>query len=295
MKYFCQVAETGNFSEAANLLCISQSTLSQQIRQLEGELGCELLVRDTRHVRLTDVGKAILPQVRRTLSEAAACMSRIRDVMALKSGEISIGCTYTFAPMLRDTVLEFMRQYPGIKLNIYCLSMEELMDMLEKEQIDVALSYKPSQPYPNIESHVIFDNKLAAIVSDTHTLAKEKSITIAEIEKYPLIMPAKGLQARNTFDTITNTLDRKFDIRLEINDVSVLISLVRNSKMMTVLSSATVAHKSGVVAIPIAGVGTEMLGAFNFRTGTYMKNATKEFLKILCENRSLQLALLDVF
>jgi len=295
LKYFCQVAESGSFSEAAGILCISQSTLSQQIKQLEGEIGGELFVRDTRHVSLTDVGQALLPSARRTLSEAASCISRMRDVMQLQAGEINIGSTYTFAPMLRDTVLTFMKQYPGVKLNIHCHSMEKLMEMLENEKIDVALSYKPTTPFPNIESHIIFDNRLAVIVSDTHVLAKEKSISLAELEKYPLIMPVKGMQARNTFDNMTEALDRKFDVRLEINDVSVLISLVRNSKLVTVLSSATVAHKSGVVAIPLEGKGTEMQGAFNYRTGSYMKGATREFLRILCENRSLQMALMHIF
>lgn len=295
LKYFCQVAESGSFSEAASELSISQSTLSQQIKQLEGEIGGDLFVRDTRHVNLTDVGQALLPSARRTLSEAAACINRIRDVMQLQAGEINIGATYTFAPMLRDTVLAFMKQYPGVRLNIHCHSMERLMDMLETEKIDVALSYKPTTTYPNIDSHVIFDNRLAVVVSDTHPLASEKSLTVADIEKFPLILPAKGMQARNTFETMTEALDRKFDVRLEINDVSVLISLVRNSKMLTVLSSATVAHKTGVVAIPLVGRGGEMQGAFNLRSGSYMKGATKEFLRILCENRSLQMVLMDIF
>lgn len=295
LKYFCQVAECGSFSEAAGSLCISQSTLSQQIKQLENEIGGELFVRDTRHVYLTDVGQALLPSARRTLSEAASCISRMRDVMQLQAGEISIGCTYTFAPMLRDTVLTFMKQYPGVKLNIHCHSVEKLMEMLEHEKIDVVLSYKPTTNYPNIESHIIFDNKLAVIVSDTHVLAKEREITMADLEKFPLILPAKGLMARTIFDGMTEMLDRKFDVKLEINDVSVLISLVRASKLVTVLSSATVAHKTGVVSIPLSGKGTEMQGAFNFRTGSYMKGATKEFLRILCENRSLQMALMEIF
>lgn len=295
LKYFCKVAESGSFSEAASALSVSQSTLSQQIRQLENEIGGELFVRDTRHVHLTDVGQALLPSARRTLSEAATCITRMRDVMQLQAGEISIGCTYTFAPMLRDTVLAFMKQYPGVKLNIHCHSVEKLMEMLEHEKIDVALSYKPTTSYPNIESHIIFDNRLAVIVNDTHVLAAQKSVTLADLEKFPLILPAKGLMARTIFDRMTEVLDREFDVRLEINDVSVLISLVRNSKLVTVLSSATVSHKTGVVAIPLHGRGTEMQGAFNFRTGSYMKGATKEFLRILCENRSLQMALMEIF
>ena len=70
LKYFIKVAETLNFSEAAKLSCVTQSTLSQQIKQLENELGSQLLVRSSHNVALTEAGAELLPYARRTLHEA---------------------------------------------------------------------------------------------------------------------------------------------------------------------------------------------------------------------------------
>ena len=73
LKYFQKVAELQNFSEASRLLNITQSTLSQQIKKLEEELNVTLLLRDSHHVQLTDIGEAILPAINRTLRDANAC------------------------------------------------------------------------------------------------------------------------------------------------------------------------------------------------------------------------------
>lgn len=295
LKYFVRIAELQSFSEASRQLNITQSTLSQQIRQLEGELGVELLVRDSHHVRLSDIGEAFFPQAQKTLSAANTCMDRIRDVQQLGSGELNLGSTYSFLPLLKETVLIFMKQYPGIKMNICCHSMETLLKMLQEERIDMALSYKPSSVVPDIDSHILFDNRLAVIVSDTHPLANQQSVRLSELERFPFALPAKGLQARNTFDRIIEGCDYRFDVRLEINEVNLLVDIVRDSgKMVTVLSEAAIVRTSGIKALPLDQVGTQMEGSFHVLKNAYMKRATKEFLRILCENRSYGLAMMHL-
>lgn len=296
LKYFVRVAELSSFSEASRQLNITQSTLSQQIRQLENELGVDLLIRDSHHVRMTDVGEAFLPQARKTLSDASTCIDRIRDIQQLGSGELNIGSTYSFLPLLKETVLQYIKQYPGVKLNICCHSMETLMDMLDEHKIDIALSYKSSSVHPNIASHIMFDNRLAVVVSDTHPLASCEVVRLADLERFPFAMPAKGLQARNTFDRIVEGLDYRFNVRLEINEVNVLLDLIRSSdKLFTVVSQAAVARTPGIRSLKLDQAGTQMEGSFHVLQDTYMKRSTKEFLRMLCENRAYGMALMEIF
>jgi len=295
LRYFVKVAELKSFSEASRQLNVTQSTLSQQIRQLEGELGIELLIRDSHHVSLTDIGEAFLPQAEKTLTAAKTCIDRIHDVQQLGFGELNIGSTYSFLPLLKETVLQYMKQYPGVKLNICCHSMETLINMLDEQRIDVALSYKPTSIHPEIESHIIFDNQLAIFVSDTHPLANRESVRLSDLEKFPFAMPAKGLQARNAFDRIIDGLDYRFDIRLEINEVNLLMDLVRASgKMITVLSRAASVRVPGIKAITLDQQGTQMEGSFHVLKNGYMKRSTKEFLRMLCENRAYGMAMMDM-
>ena len=80
LRYFVKAAETRNFSHAAACLNIAQSSLSQQIRQLEEELGTQLFIRDSHSIQLTEAGEAILPFALRTVHDAEACADRIRDL-----------------------------------------------------------------------------------------------------------------------------------------------------------------------------------------------------------------------
>ena len=130
LKYFVEVGRLKSYSQASKTLFITQSTISQQIRKLEEELGVELLTRDTRHVALSDYGEQFYPCAVQILEEARAGAERIRDVKALKVGTISIGATYSFGPLLKQTVLDFYKKYPHIRLNLVITSKEDLQQKL---------------------------------------------------------------------------------------------------------------------------------------------------------------------
>lgn len=291
LRYFVKVAELRSFSEASKALFISQSTLSQQIKQLEEELGVELLVRDSRHVSMSDYGEQYLPYAKQVLKDVDTSTERMNDVRQLKIGTLNVGATYTFCPLLADTVRDYMKKYPGIKLKIYCRSMENLMEMLEHGQLDVALSYKPLQSYDDIDSHILFNSNLCVIAGKDNPVAKKERIRLAELENLPLVLPAKGLQARNAFDSLLYGQNFKFDVRLEINDLSMLLDMVSRTNLVTLLSGATIHSNKNFVAISLDHPHSEMQGSFHLLKGAYCKNATKEFLKMLVENNSFLMAM----
>ena len=114
LRYFVKAAETLNFSEAAKGLYITQSTLSQQIRQLETELDVQLFQRNSHEVTLTEAGAELLPYAKETLYAADTCKEHIRDLQQLLTGTLNIGVTYSFSPILTETVLAFMELYPEV-------------------------------------------------------------------------------------------------------------------------------------------------------------------------------------
>lgn len=291
LRYFVKVAELRSFSEASKVLFVSQSTLSQQIKQLEDELGVELLVRDSRHVSLSDYGEQYLPYAKQVLKDVDASAERMKDVRGLNIGTLNVGATYTFCPLLADTVRDFMKRYPGIKLKVYCRSMENLMEMLEHGQLDVALSYKPLQSYDDIDSHILFNSKLCVIAGKDNPVAQMKKIRLAELERLQLALPANGLQARNAFDSLLYGQNFKYDVRLEVNDLNILLNMVSRTNLVTLLSEATVRGNKDFVAIELDHPHSEMEGSFHLLKGTYCKNATKEFIKFLIENNSFTMAM----
>ncbi len=293
MKYFTKVAELNSFSYASKALFISQSTISQQIRQLENELGATLLVRNSRKVVLSDFGEMFFPQAQKLILDAEISLKRIQDVKSLKTGHITVGVTFSFFPILKETIRSFMKQYPGINLDVYCSSMEHIMERLERNELDIALSYNPLQKYEGIDSHVLFTTNLSVIVARSNPLAREDSIRISELEKCHLALPAKGLQARDTFESLINGQNFKFNVRLEVNDLHVLLDMVTNSQLATILASQTIRQMPELASIPLDHPGSEMIGSFHLAKGNYCKVATKEFLHLLMDNNSLNKNIID--
>ena len=284
LKYFVTIAETLNFSEAAKAVCISQGTLSQQLKQLEQELDTQLLTRNSHSVTLTEAGETLLPYARRTLSDAEMCMTRMQDLKDLLTGTLNIGVTYSFSPILSESLCEFVKQYPKVKLNIFYKPMEEQMEMLRHRDIDFVLAFKPSQPVENVESHVLFQSNLSVIVDENHSLASKDSVTIEELSNYDLALPSKGLQARNAFELAMHHNLSRLRIHLELNDANMLLKLVRSGHFVTVLAEATIYNKPGLKAVPLDLHSTEMIGCVHTLKDTYRKRSMLEFIRILSDS-----------
>lgn len=281
LKYFVKAAETLNFSEAAKALYVTQSTLSQQVRQLEDEIGIQLFERSSHNVILTEAGQEMLPYAIEAIHSAASCVDRINDLKQMLTGTLKIGVTYTFIPILTETVDEFMKRYPAVRIDICCKSMEELMQMLEKREVDFVLAFKPTRRYPDINSYTLFYNRLSAIVRSGHPIAERLSISLKDLSAYNLIMPARGLQSRNAFEAIPSRSDYEFSIRAELNEVNILLQLVRKSNLVSVLSEATIHNEPLLKAIPIDAPGSEMEGCVHVLKNTYRKRSAYEFIQML--------------
>ena len=283
LRYFTKAAETLNFSDAAKCLNIAQSSLSQQVKQLEDELGTQLFIRSSHSVRLTEAGEMMLPFALRTLREAESCVDRIHDLQKLLTGTLNIGVTHSFSPILTESVISFTKMYRTIKLNIVYKQMNELMELLAKREIDFVLAFRPLQPMPDVESHILFQNALSAIVGKHHPLASREKVSIAELEKYELALPSKGLQARNAFDSIAPDFN-SFNIRIELNEVNTLLKLIRQTGLVTVLAEDSIYDIQDVKAVPIDVPGNEMTGCVHILKDTYRKHSTQEFIRILTES-----------
>ena len=144
LKYFVMSAEYLNFSEAAKHLFITQSTLSQQIKQLEFELGFPLFLRNSRHIVLTEAGEEFLPFARKTIRDAEDGVQRLYDLQNVKAGTLRVGVTYSLSSVLTEGLLSFMRQYPNVKLEICYETVNRLLELLKARKLDFVLSYKPS-------------------------------------------------------------------------------------------------------------------------------------------------------
>ena len=295
LKYFVKSAEYLNFSVAAKHLYITQSTLSQQIKQLEFELGFELFLRNSRHISLTEAGEEFLPFARKTIQDAEDGVQRLYDLQNVKTGTLRIGVTYSLSTVLTEGVICFIKEFPGIKLEIIYKTVDELLKLLRERKVDFVLSYKPLCDAPDINSMMLFENALAVVVSKEHPLAARKEIKLQELSGKQLLLPSKGLQARTMLDKLTEKAGLELNSTLELNETNILLQMVATGHYITILSTSAVFGKTRFKAIPLSEEGNIMEASLLRLEGAYQKNAAKEFIRILLETDAVKRRLMNMF
>ena len=114
-------------------------------------------------------------------------------------------------------------------------------------------------------------------------MASKERVSITELEKYELVLPSKGLQARNAFDSIVTDYNN-FKIRIELNDVNTLLKLVRQTSLVTVLAEDSIYDVRDVKAVPIDVPDSQMTGCVHILKDAYRKHSMQEFIRILTES-----------
>jgi len=283
LKYFVRTAQTLNFSEAARSLYVSQSTLSQQIKLLENELGTVLFQRDSHSASLTQSGEMMLPLAIQTIQSAEACKAQVNDLKEMLIGELNIGVTYSFSHILTETVKRFVKAYPGVKLNIFYRNMLELMEALRHREVDLVLAFKPEQPYCEIDSRILFNDKLSIIMRKDHPLAGRESISLEELANYRLAIPAKGLQARNTLEKYICIERSDLNVCLEINEANMLLDIVQDNTLLTMLSESSIRGRDLLKAVPLDLPYNRMQGCVHTLKNVFHKRSAETFVEMLRE------------
>lgn len=293
LKYFVKSAEYLNFSVAAKHLYITQSTLSQQIKQLEFELGFVLFSRNSRHISLTEAGEEFLPFARKTIQDAEDGVQRLHDLQHVKAGKLRVGVTYSLSTVLTEGMLEFMKVYPDIKLEVCYKTVNELFALLREKKLDFILSYKPLFDAPDVDSMPLFENALALVVSKDHHLANRKNMMLSEISGLPLVLPSRDLQARMMLERLIQGKGIEYLSKVELNETNILLQMVSTGSYVTILSTSAVFGNSRFKAIPIDEPGNIMEASLLTLKGAYQKSAAKEFIKILLETEAVKRRLID--
>jgi LysR family cyn operon transcriptional activator len=281
LQYFIKSAETENFTEAASQSFITQSTLSQQIKQLENDLGCLLFDRVGKHIRLTETGKAFLPFARQTLNDAQRGKEMLDDIQNLRTGTLRIGSTWGLSSLLTRTIIKFHQQYPEMCYQIIYRKADELIELLHEQTIDFALSFNLLVMDEQIEETKLFESTLCAVVSTDHPLAKYKRMPLAVLKDYPIAVPYKGMNARKLFDEFIDKYGLKIKPTVELSEIYTLLKLVKTSKWIAIVADSTIFDEEDVVAIPFETGRIPMHATLLQLKGVYHRNAVRAFLQVI--------------
>lgn len=281
LKYFTRSAEMLNFTEASKGLFISQSTLSQQIKQLEDELGILLFDRIGKTVCLTEAGKLFLPYARQTIVDAESGKQIIDDVKGLMKGEVRIGATYGLSALLTQTIIAFLKKHPHIKIIVEFGTSEDLLEKLRTSKVDFVLSFLQIQKSKLFQSQTLFASPLSLVFHRSHKLASQKTIVLKDLENIPLALPGKGFNTRRFLDEIFETQQIKANVKMELNDINTLLNLVETGNWCTIMTVVAAKGRSNLKTIPIKNLSSNIRASITWLKDAYRKKAVLVFAEML--------------
>jgi len=198
LRSFHAVATHGSFTRAAEMLHITQPTLSGQVKELEERYGTKLFVRHGRRIELTDIGKSAFSITRLMFRHEEEVEHLLQSARALTSGELRVAADspYIATPLLA----QFQRIYPGIQISIQYGNSQQLMSWIESRRCDIAFMPNIPQEDERLYSIPLLPDRLVVFVSQDHDWAERRSVSIEELVSQRVILREKGSRTRSIFE-----------------------------------------------------------------------------------------------
>jgi len=280
LRYFLSIMKLGSFTKAAEELSVTQPTLSHQIRQLEEELGCELLDRTSRNVRLTNAGEIFSNFARRSVKEVENGKAAIQEFRGLRVGSLAMGVVSAFINNIMPSVISrFQSEYPGINLKVLELPTGELGRQVSAGDLAFGFAYGPSSTDQVIWEE-LFKERLCLIVSKRHEFSKYKSVSFEEISKTPLALLTREYLSRKMIDTAFLEAVRSPQIGIEMNSIEALLQTVANTGLATILTPRIARTSRNLVAVPILPAVERSAGIFT-RQGATLPPAARVIVDMI--------------
>ena len=284
LRYLLAVADHGGFTRAAEALHVSQPTLSQQIRQLEDTLGVALFDRTSRTVKATDAGEAYIECARRVLVELEAGKRALHDVKDLSRGSLRLAMTPTFmAYLVGPLVRDYAARFPGIHLQIFELSMDDIEAGLADDSLDIAIAFTPVR-HPDIECVPAFTETLGVMVGSEHPLYDSTAVlTSSDLAQLDFALLAPDFITRLSIDEYFRQQGITPQVRIEVNSVSTLLEVVRHSPMATMLPEAIATEDRALRRLRIENEAPQRGAALLRRRNNYHSAAAVAFMNLVME------------
>ncbi|GHI01476.1 LysR family transcriptional regulator [Neobacillus kokaensis] len=235
LRYFVTVADQLSYSKAAQLLHISQPSLSNAIKNLELEVGSPLLERNTRNVELTDAGKILYKKAVALLSQMNILKKEMDEVKLSGSGVLHIGMIESIKHWLPKVLREYHERFPSINIKLMeVLSGKDVKDSLRNysSHLIITNQYVFEE---DIESYPLYHERLVLVLPKDHPLSEKDSIAVKELENEPFIICTEGFQTREDILEAFRLEQATPKLKYEIERFETALSLVRENLGITII------------------------------------------------------------
>lgn len=226
LRAFIAVAELASFRAAAETIHLSQPALSRRIDKLEDALGVRLFDRDTRNVELTAVGRDFARKARSLLDDLDEILLGVRDVAANRSGQVTLACIPSTVHYFLPAVLsEYHKRFPRIRVRIIDESANEVLSAVAHGEAELGLDMTGSDE-PTLEFEPLLTEAFVAACHRDHPLARQSTVTWAELSRYDFMTVDKASGNRLVMDLALASRRDRPPACFEARHVSTLVAFV---------------------------------------------------------------------
>lgn len=283
LRYFLAVADTENFTRAAERLGVTQPSISQQIRDLENELGTTLFQRLGKRVRMTDAGIAFRQRadvVMRKMEEACASVTHVPGQM---SGHIDVGVIPALHLSAIPPVLaRFAKDFPSVTVAVHERASRYIEVEIEAGRYDFGFGLMTNKS-PNLRCETILSEELALIVRGDHPHASKSELPIRDLEKQPISVLPESFDMRQLVEGLYERVKLRPKIAFEISTIDSALHTVVHSGIPTILPPIVLKGREALHlrSIKLTGSNRKIDFGLIFARGSKPIPAVAEFVSAL--------------
>ena len=286
LRYFVAVAEVRHFTQAADLVGITQPSLSKQIHALETDLGAPLFERGRGNIALTAAGEVLLPLAQRILADVDTATREVQELVGLRRGRVRLGATPSLATSLAPPVLRRFRDaHPTVDLRVEEGGSQDLVRDLLRGDLDLALIIEPSTGTdPGLRADPILRESLVVASVDPLPAADGRGeVRITDLRDLPLVMFREGYDLRDA--TLQACRAAGFEPTLSVDggEMDAVLSFVEAGLGVALVPGIVVARRAGIRVTRLVPPGVRRTIAVARRRDVVPTHAGRELRRILLE------------
>lgn len=188
LRYFIETVHQGSFTVAAERLCVTQSTVSKMLRQLEDEVGQPLLHRDGRRIRVTDVGRILFDRGQEALGVMRELNREVADLTALARGELTVGLPPTVNLFFTPVVKAFRERHPGVRLTLVERGGQIIEQQVASGELEVGVTLLPVDPALDLATRTVGRHPIVAVGPTDAPWARQAQVDLSHLDGEALVL-----------------------------------------------------------------------------------------------------------
>lgn len=254
LAYFVRIVECGSISKAAQTLHIAQPSLSQRVKDLEAQLGTELLNRTSSGVVPTDVGVLVANHARSILDQVDDLKREVADATGHAEGAVAIGLPVSISAYLTVPLVQgVMREHPDVSLHLAEGFSGHVQEWVLSGRVDFGVLYT-ADPIPGLDLELLLTEELFLIGSGKAKRAHGDPLSLSDLVHLPLVLPSAQHAMRRNIERMAFDTQAALNVPVEVDSLTQIISLVRVGDLFTILPKSACRselHSGSLVATRI--------------------------------------------